>query len=56
MMLKLGSQTTFGRVRAVMFIGGERYYMMLERGVVSLIPAVTVELSIYNNLTRREKK
>jgi hypothetical protein len=40
--LKLGTNTQFGRVAGVLFIG-ERYYMMLKSGVVSLMPANAVE-------------
>ena len=43
-LLGLGTQTAFGEVAAVLFIGGERYYMMISvDDVVSLIPATALD-------------
>ena len=42
--LRLGDQTRWGRVGAVGFICGERYYFMVSKtDVVSMIPAIIVE-------------
>ena len=43
-MLALGTATQWGRVGAVGYREGERYYFMEDRaGVVALMPAVVVE-------------
>lgn len=43
----LGTKTKWGRIGAVLFKDGERYYMMVGRyGDVALMPASVVEANI----------
>ena len=43
-MLRLGTMTRWGKVQAVGFRDGERWYMMIDKhGVVSLMPGPVVE-------------
>ena len=42
-MIALGTKTKFGKVVGVLYIG-ERYYLCLKRGVVSLMPAKVIEI------------
>ena len=42
-LLDLDSETSWGRVKAIVFKGGERYYMMVRAGDVALIPAIVAE-------------
>jgi len=39
---KIGEKTEYGKVAAIMWIG-ERYYLLLKDGAVSLMPASTIE-------------
>jgi hypothetical protein len=40
----LGTKTRWGKIAAVGFIGGERYYWMIDRyGTVAMMPADAVE-------------
>ena len=41
-MLAIGSKTTYGRIVAIGWVG-ERYYWCIKAGVVSMIPASTIE-------------
>jgi hypothetical protein len=41
-MKKLGDKTEYGKVAGILWLG-ERYYMLLKDGVVSLMPASTIE-------------
>lgn len=42
--LQLGTKTRWGKIAAVGFIGGERYYWMIDRyGTVAMMPADAVE-------------
>ena len=41
-MKKLGDKTEYGKVTGIMWLG-ERYYFLLKDGVVSLMPASTIE-------------
>lgn len=41
-MLSIGTKTKWGKIAAILWIG-ERYYMMIKNGVVSLMPAKEVE-------------
>lgn len=41
-MKNIGDKTQFGKIVAIMYIG-ERYYMCIKRGVVSLMPASAIE-------------
>jgi len=43
MIVPIGKKTKFGKVAAVLFTVGERYYMLLDKGTVSLLPASVVE-------------
>jgi len=40
--VKIGKKTKFGKICAILWIG-ERYYMCLKKGVVSLMPAGVIE-------------
>lgn len=44
--LPLGTKTVYGRIRAVASFAGERYYFMVDHGVVSMAPATMVENEI----------
>ncbi len=41
--LLIGTKTKFGKVAAVLITGGERYYMCIKKGVVSLMPEIAIE-------------
>jgi hypothetical protein len=41
-LIKIGTTTEFGKVVAIGWIG-ERYYWLIKRGVVSMLPASVVE-------------
>ena len=43
--LKLGTYTHWGEVVGILWLG-ERYYFLIRGGVVSLMPAATVEESL----------
>lgn len=46
-MLKIGTDTKYGRVAGVRTKDGERYYMLLTfDGVVSLMPADVIEAEV----------
>lgn len=45
-LIGLGTKTRWGPVSAVGMIEGERYYWMIKAGVVSMMPAPTVEESL----------
>jgi hypothetical protein len=43
-MISLGTRTKFGKVSAIGFISGERYYFLINKfGVVSMMPAAVIE-------------
>jgi hypothetical protein len=43
-MLMLGAMTKFGKVSAITFTGGERYYFLIDKfGTVSFLPSDLVE-------------
>lgn len=44
-MLPLGTETTFGKIVGVIWLG-ERYYFCVKHGVVSLIPADAIGVMI----------
>lgn len=46
-LLPINTETKFGRVKAIGFISGERYYWMLdEDGSVSMIDDETAKISV----------
>lgn len=51
--LPLGTKTDFGEVAAISFIGGERYYFLIDHEkTVTMLPQVYFDLSPPNNLTK----
>ena len=43
-LLPLGTKTEYGKIEMIGFVGGERYYWMVDRfGCVSMIPAFMLE-------------
>lgn len=44
-MLRIGASTVYGRIGAIGSIGGERYYWCIKAGVVSMIPAIAIEIT-----------
>ena len=42
-MLRLGTETVYGRIVAILYQWDERLYCCLKHGVVSLIPANALE-------------
>lgn len=42
-MLKLGTMTKWGKIAAIGMVEGERYYWMVGKGGISMIPAATAE-------------
>lgn len=45
--LSLGTKTPYGKIEAVGARDGERYYMCLKDGVVSLIPGPALEAGMH---------
>ena len=43
-MVNLGAKTKWGKVAAIVFRDGERYYMMAKVGAVALMPADVIEV------------
>ena len=41
--IPLGTMTKWGKIGAVQYKNGERYYMMVKKGSISLMPASVVE-------------
>lgn len=45
-LLKINSKTKWGKIKAIGFISGERYYWMIDKyGCISMMPACVVEKS-----------
>ena len=45
-MLRLGTMTRWGKIGAIMWLSGERYYMMSNGECVSLMPETVVVASL----------
>ena len=53
--IPLGSETNYGTVHAVGYVGGERYYWLIDKkGTVSMMPSCVVE--ICGNVKKEKKK
>jgi hypothetical protein len=54
-MYQLGTKTKYGKICGVMWIG-ERYYFVIKKGVVSLIPETAIDQLIDKELIDKEAK